>query len=185
MVDARCDAVGSEERPFLGSFQKGGGARNRAERRAEPRSIKGGHARGASSLPSSSLPGSRAHLGAPFLSRVHALLSAPLRSSRLVCSLLSSRFMRSPWLALPSSSLVPALVARRGLLVETQTGGAAVRLVVDLRVRTRGAGEGSPAAWEVGTRRDHANGRGRGTRRPLREVPSFLFFLYGCCGAVS
>ena len=51
MVDARCDAVGSEERPFLGSFQKGGGARNGAERRAEPRSIKGGHARGAPSSP--------------------------------------------------------------------------------------------------------------------------------------
>ena len=41
--------VGSGERPFLGSFQKGGGARNGAEQRAEPRSIKDGHARGAPS----------------------------------------------------------------------------------------------------------------------------------------
>ena len=33
--------------------------------------------------------------------------------------------------------------------------------VVDLRARTRSAGEGSPAAWEAGPRRDQADGRGR------------------------
>ena len=49
--------------------------------------------------------------------------------------------------------------------------------VVDLHVRTRGAGEGSPAAWEAGTRRDHADGRGRGTRRPLKGG---LFFVFVC-----
>ena len=49
--------------------------------------------------------------------------------------------------------------------------------VVDLRVRTRGAGEGSPAAWEAGTRSDHADGRGRGTRRPLKGG---LFLVFGC-----
>ena len=43
-----------------------------------------------------------------------------------------------------------------------ETGGAAMRPVVDLRVRTRGAGEGSPAAWEAGTRRDHAEVVGEG-----------------------
>ena len=65
-------------------------------------------------------------------------------------------------LFLPSPSRFgPVLVARRGLLVETRTGGATVRPVVDLRVRTRGAGEGSPAAWEAGTRRDQVDGRGR------------------------
>ena len=63
MVDAWCDAVGSGERPFLGSFQKGGGARNGAELRAEPRSIKGGHAQGA---PSS-------HLVCSLLFTVHPL----------------------------------------------------------------------------------------------------------------
>ena len=56
--------------------------------------------------------------------------------------------------------------------------------VVHLRVRTRGAGEGSPAAWDAGTRRDHADGRGRGTRWPLKGG-LFLLFLYACCGAVS
>ena len=156
MVDARCDAVGSEERPFLGSFQKGGGARNGTERRAEPRSIKGGHARGAPS----SLLGSCTRLGC---------------SLRALC-------LSSKRLALPSLSLVPVLVARRGLLVETRTGGAAVRPVVDLRIWKRGAGEGSPAAWEVGTRRDHANGRGRRTRRPLKGGVPFLLF---CMTAVA
>ena len=57
--------------------------------------------------------------------------------------------------------------------------------VVDLRVRTRGAGEGSPDAWEAGTRRDHADGRGRGTRRPLKGGLFLSLFLYACCGAVS
>ena len=56
--------------------------------------------------------------------------------------------------------------------------------MVDLRVRTRGAGEGSPAAWEVGTRRDHANGHGR-RDSTAAEGRSFLLFLYDCCGAVS
>ena len=58
--------------------------------------------------------------------------------------------------------------------------------VVDLRVRTRSAGEGSPAVREVGARRDHADGRGRGTHRPQKGSPFFSFgFLYVCCGAVS
>ena len=120
MVDARCDAVGSEERPFLGSFQKGGGARNGAERRAEPRSIKGGHARGAPS----SLPGSRAHLGACsllllFLSRVHALLF----SSRMLSPLHGSSAL------LDSRSLPPRSFPRSwpgaACWWETRTGGAA------------------------------------------------------------
>ena len=84
---------------------------------------------------------------------------------------------------LPSSSLVPALVARRGLLVETCTGGAAVRPVVDLRVRTKGAGEGSPAALEVGARRDHAGGRGRedSTVHKGSHFSSFIFGLLYVC----
>ena len=58
--------------------------------------------------------------------------------------------------------------------------------VVDLRVRTRSAGEGSPAVREVGARRDHADGRGRGTHWPQKGSPFFSFgFLYACCGAVS
>ena len=56
---------------------------------------------------------------------------------------------------------------------------------MDLRVRTRGAGEGSPAAWEAGTRRDHADGHGRGTQRPLKGGLFLSLFLYACCGAVS
>ena len=58
--------------------------------------------------------------------------------------------------------------------------------VVDLRVRTRSAGEGPPAVREVGARRDHADGRGREPRRPQKGSPYFSFgFLYVCCGAVS
>ena len=70
-------------------------------------------------------------------------------------------------------------------------GGTDVRrgsagCVVDLRVRTRSAGEGSPAAREVGASRDHTDGRRRGTRRPQKGSPYFSFgFLYACCGAVS
>ena len=69
-------------------------------------------------------------------------------------------------------------MARRGLLVETRTGGAAVRPVVDLRVRTRGAGEGLPAAWEAGARRDHADGRGR-EDSTVHEGSHFFSFLFG------
>ena len=61
--------------------------------------------------------------------------------------------------------------------------------VVDLRVRTRSAGEGSPAEREVGARRDHADGRGRGTHQSQKGSPFsstyFFGFLYACCGAVS
>ena len=145
-----------------GNASKGGGAANGVERRAEPRLTKGKLMRGS-------------------LQRLELSLSASL-----------AKKARSLWIslskALPSSSLVPALVARRDLLVETRTGGAAVWPVVDLRVRTRGAGEGSPAAWEAGTKRDHADGRGEedSTVHQGSHFSSFLFgLLYACCGALS
>ena len=58
--------------------------------------------------------------------------------------------------------------------------------VVDLRVWTRSAGEGSQAARGVGARRDHTDGRGREDSTVPKGSPYFIFgFLYGCCGAVS
>ena len=165
MVDARCDAVGSEERPFSGSFSKGGGARNGVERRAEPRSIKGGHTRGSppsywlSALVSSTPP--------------PPLLLGP-------CSPLSARYPDS----FSPRSFLRSWSGERPVGGDADGRRSRAGCVVDLRVRTRGAGEGSPAAWEAGTRRDHADGRGRGTRRPLKGG-LFLLFLYACCGAVS
>ena len=147
-----------------GNASKGGGAANVAEQRAEPRVAKGGappykrrtDARLALSL-------IVAHVGCSSLRKRHQL---SLQKGSIPLALSLKRLGLSPWVslskALPSSSLIPALVARRGLLVETRTVGAAVRPVVDLRIRPRGAGEGSPAAWEAGTRSDHADGHGRG-----------------------
>jgi len=75
-----------------------------------------------------------------------------------------------------------------GLLVEDADGRrSCAGWVEDLRVRTRGAGEGSPATRESRTpgastlavvgagRHDSTTTKGR----------SFLLFLYACCGAVS
>ena len=67
---------------------------------------------------------------------------------------------------------------------EAQTGDAAAPVcVVDLRARTWSAGEGSPAAWEAGTRRDQADGRGReGLDGHTKRGSSFLYF---CMHAVA
>ena len=120
LVDAWCDAVGSEERPFLGSFQKGGGARDGAERRAEPRSIKGGHARGAPS----SLLGACSWLSSP-----------PVCSLLLTVHPLS--LTRAPFLLARSRARGPA----GGLLVGDADGRRRRRPMVDLRVRTRRVSE--------------------------------------------
>ena len=157
MVDARCDAVGSEERPFWGSFQKGGGARNGAE----PRSLKGGHARGALSS----------------LLVSDALSSPPSSSLHGSCALVGSRSL--PPRSFPRSWPGAACWWRRGReapqcgLWWTCMSG---RGVPERARRPRGRSEPGATTPTV---------VGGGTRRPLREVPSFLLFLYGCCGAVS
>ena len=126
-------------------------------RRAEPHVIKGGRARGSLSGPEA--------LSAIFL--VHARPCLP-----------------------GTPILLPFAWFLRSWSCEWPVGGDAdgrrssAGGLVDLRVRTRGAGEGSPTTWEAGTRRDHTVGRGRGTRRPLKGG-LLLLFLYACCGAVS
>uniref|UniRef100_A0A8C4N483 BEACH domain-containing protein n=1 Tax=Eptatretus burgeri TaxID=7764 RepID=A0A8C4N483_EPTBU len=52
---------------------------------------------------------------------------------------------------------------------------------VDLGVRTGSAGEGSPAAREVGARRDHADGRRRGTQQPQTGKSRLPFFFLCFC----
>ena len=149
MVDARCNAVGSEERPFLGSFQKGGGARNRAERRAEPRSIKGGHARSLlSSVHARSL--------------VHALLLFSFSSSLLgLCSLLSSRWLAglSPiGCCSPPLFMVHALFLARApfLLARSRARGPARPVGGDADGRRRSVACGGPACPDEGCRRGFA-----------------------------
>ena len=87
--------------------------------------------------------------------------------------------------------LFVVLVLRSRLGKQPDQGGTDGRrgsagCVVDLRVWTRSAGEGSPAARGGGARRDHADGRGREDSTVPKGSPYFLFgFLSGCCGAVS
>ena len=74
-------------------------------------------------------------------------------------------------------------------LASGRTGGGTVERrdsagrAEDSRVRTGSAGEGSPAANGVGTRRDHVEGRGRGlTGHYEREVATpFLSFFGVLC----
>ena len=105
-----------------------------------------------------------------------SLLPLPLRSSALA--------------VLEAGSFV--ILVQRSRLGErpvqggTDGGRGSAGGVVDLRVWTRSAGEGSQAARGVGPRRDHADGRGREDSTVPKGSPYFIFgFLYGCCGAVS
>ena len=115
-------------------------------------------------------------------------LSLPSPELFVVRELLS---LSSSW---PSSSsrfpvvLVLVLGLRSRLGERPVQGGTDGRrgsagCVVDLRVRARSAGEGSPTARGVGARRDHADGRGRGTRRPTGKSP--LSFSGFCMDVVA
>ena len=107
---------------------------------------------------------------------VHDFFPLPRLVHALVCA--------GPPLSLGSCARGPV----SGLLVGDVDGRRSrAGCVVDLRIRTRSAGEGSPATREARTpgastlavvgagRHDSTTTKGR----------SFLLFLYACCGAVS
>ena len=145
--------------------EKGGGAENGSERRAEPRAVKGGAPRYKRRTD--------ARLGLPSFgfSSFRLLLSLVLKLSPLF-SLSGPEALRLGFSLSGPEALSRPVVHHLPLLVlrswsgERPVGGDAdgrrssAGCLVDLRVWTGGAGEGSPAAWEAGTRRDHADGRG-------------------------
>ena len=133
-MDARCDAVGSEERPLFGKLPEGRRSRERG--------------------------------GAPLYKRqTDAGLAVSDALSALSVSPPKGSVCVSPWFSALFPSLVPALVARRGLLVGDADG------------RRRSAACGGPA------RPDEESA---GEASPATKGRSFLLFLllYAWCGAV-